>query len=254
MRMRHARDAVKKTDRPRPGCVDENARFDLARCAVGAAQLRRPGLRAALCRFAACARRDFGAALLRVERIEHDEARIVAPGVGIDEARIELRLQRAAGNVVAQLGAARMRKRVRAALAEAVVHHQAGADHPRGPQMRLVRQYEAQRFDVVRRRIENDVALGQGFGDERDFVLFEIAQAAVDQLAACAGRVRSEIVLLDEQHRQAASGCIARDRRAVDAAADDEYVDLIVRLCAHLRIFADSRRRENRAPSGNGFA
>ena len=34
-----------------------------------------------------------------------------------------------------------------------------------------------------------------------------------------------EIVLLDQQHAEPAPGRVARDRRAVDAAADDEEVE-----------------------------
>jgi len=50
--------------------------------------------------------------------------------------------------------------------------------------MRLVRQYERQRFDKMRRRLQQDLTLGERLGDESEFVIFEIAQAAVDLFRA----------------------------------------------------------------------
>ena len=54
--------------------------------------------------------------------------------------------------------------------------------------------------------------------------MLEVAQPAVDQLGD-ADEVRAgEVVVLDQQHRQAAAGGVARDAGAVDAAADDQQV------------------------------
>ena len=51
--------------------------------------------------------------------------------------------------------------------------------------------------------------------------MLEIAKPAVDQLGRGLRRARGEIVLLDQQHAQAAAGGVARDAGTVDAAADD---------------------------------
>ena len=72
--------------------------------------------------------------------------------------------------------------------------------------------------------------------------MFKIAQAAVNQLAACRGCVRGEIILLDEHHREAPARRVARDPDAVDAASDDQQIDL--RLAQFRK--ALPRRQNNR--------
>jgi hypothetical protein len=69
---------------------------------------------------------------------------------------------------------------------------------------------------------EQHPALAQRFGDEADLAVLEVAEPAVDQLAAGRARGRSKVSLLDEHHAQAPARSIARNSRAVDAAADDE--------------------------------
>ena len=91
--------------------------------------------------------------------IEHDEAGIVDPAVGINEASMELRLHRLAGRVAAEVdpGAAGQR----AASRQVVVEEQPGADHPGRAQVLVVRQHEAQRPDYMRRAVQQDLALQQ---------------------------------------------------------------------------------------------
>ena len=102
-----------------------------------------------------------------------------------------------------------------------------------------MRQHELQRLDDVRREPEQHLALGQRLGDQAELVVLQIAQAAVDQLGAPRRGVRGEIVLLDQQHLEAAAGGVARDAGAVDAAADDgEVVDR--RLDAFMRAWRGS--------------
>ena len=56
--------------------------------------------------------------------------------------------------------------------------------------------------------------------------MLEIAQAAVDQLGRGRGGAGGKIVLLDQQHAQAAAGGVAGNPRSVDAAADDGEVEV----------------------------
>ena len=56
--------------------------------------------------------------------------------------------------------------------------------------------------------------------------VLEVAQPAMDQLGRGRRRARREVVLLDQEHAQAAAGGIAGDAGAVDAAPDDGEVEI----------------------------
>ena len=71
---------------------------------------------------------------------------------------------------------------------------------------------------------QQDLALGERLGHQAELVVLEVAQAAVDQLRGGRRGRAGEIVLLDQQHRQAAPRGVARDAGAVDAAADHQQV------------------------------
>ena len=87
----------------------------------------------------------------------------------------------------------------------------------------------------MRRGLDQPLALAQRLGDELEVVIFEVAQAAMDQFGRRGGGVRGEIVALDQQYLEAVERGLARDGAAVDAAADDEYV------ISHGRRVADAR-------------
>ena len=89
-----------------------------------------------------------------------------------------------------------------------------------------MRQDEPHRPDDVRRRAEQDLALDQRLADEAKFVIFQIAQAAVNELARPGGRPLREIILLAEQRREAAAHSVASNPGSVDAAANDNQVEL----------------------------
>ena len=78
--------------------------------------------------------------------------------------------------------------------------------------------------DDVRRCREQHLALRERFGNEAELEMFEVAQPAVNELAAGGARCTAEIPALDQQHREAAAGCVARDADAVDSAPDYEHV------------------------------
>ncbi len=50
--------------------------------------------------------------------------------------------------------------------------------------------------------------------------------------------MRREIVLLDQHHRQAAAGRIARNAGAVDPSTDDQQVDLLFAHAGQNSLFA----------------
>ena len=114
---------------------------------------------------------------------------------------------------------------------EIVVEKESGAQHPLGPQMRFMRQHKLQRLDQMWRNAKQDFTLSQSFADKAEFVMFEVAQTAVNELGRPLRSVRSEVVFFDEQHRQAAPNSIACNACAVDSAADNENIN---GLCGRL--------------------
>lgn len=221
-----AERAVQHFADPRARRVRDRARPHVERRAVGALQSCMPLPVAALGRHELRAREDARAALLRIERVQHDEPRIVDPAVRIDEAALDRIDERRARRMAAHVDAARARQQL--AFREMVVQEEADPDEPRGAQVRHVRHHEAQRPHDVRRRAQQRFAFLQRLAHEPEFLVFEVAQPAVDQLRARRGGVRREVVLLAKEHRQAAAGRIARDARAVDPAADDEQIVTIL--------------------------
>ncbi len=87
-----------------------------------------------------------------------------------------------------------------------------------------MRHDELDRPHEMRRDPQQDLALGERLGDQAELVVLEVAQAAVDQLAAARGGRGAEIALLAEEDSQAPAGRVARDAGAVDPAADDDEV------------------------------
>ncbi len=164
---------------PGAGCVDQPFGPQGEAAAVLTLQFDMPDATGALGAQAAGAGMDMCAFFPRGHGVEYNQARVVYPAIGVFEAATDRRLQ---GAVVAEAQAARSRQLL--ALAEVVIQEQACADHPRGAQVRAMRQHEAHWFDDMRRLGQQDFALGQRFADQAEFVMFEIAQATVDQFAA----------------------------------------------------------------------
>ncbi len=69
------------------------------------------------------------------------------------------------------------------ALGQIVIKEEAGADHPGRTQMRAVRQAKAHRAGDMGRHAEQHLPLRQRLFHQPEFVMFEIAQTTVDQLA-----------------------------------------------------------------------
>ncbi len=91
-----------------------------------------------------------------------------------------------------------------------------------------MRHDEAERAHEVRGDPHQYLALGQGLADQPERVLLKIAQPAMHELRGGRRGRTGEIALLGERDAQAAAGGVARDAGAVDAAADDEEIDLIL--------------------------
>ena len=123
---------------------------------------------------------DGGPAQRGIARVQHHQPGIIDPAIRIDECMVEAGLQRAAGRVAAKPDALRGGQPL--APADVIVEKQAKPQQPARAQALHVRQHEAQRPDDVRGDGPQPLALGQRFTDQRKFVMFKIAQAAVDQL------------------------------------------------------------------------
>ncbi len=89
-----------------------------------------------------------------------------------------------------------------------------------------MRQHEAQRTHDVSRIGEQHLALAQRLAHQAELAVFEIAQAAMDELARGRGRGAGEIALLAQRHAEPAPRGVARDPRAVDAAPHHQQIDL----------------------------
>jgi hypothetical protein len=139
---------------------------------------------------------DVGLVQRRVHHVAHDEPSVVDTRVGIDEAFAELRLESGAPRRLRKVRGERARERLTAS--QVVVQEQSRPQHPRGTQMRLVRQHERQRLDEMRRLPQHHFALRERFVHQPELVLLEVAQAAVDQLRAPLRRGGSDVALLDD--------------------------------------------------------
>ena len=93
------------------------------------------------------------------------------------------------------------------------------------------RDHQRQRPDEVRGIAQQVLALLQRFVHEAKFTELEVAEPAVDEAAGPAGGAVAEVALLDEAGVQTAECGVAGDPRTVDAAPDDDQVELHGRSC-----------------------
>jgi hypothetical protein len=76
-------------------------------------------------------------------------------------------------------------------------------------------------------RAQQHLALDQGLADQAEFVILEIAQAAMDQLAAARGRALRKVVAFAEQDRKPTARGITGDAGPVDPAAHHQDVETL---------------------------
>src|SRR5262249_56035732 len=77
---------------------------------------------------------------------------------------------------------------------------------------------------------ERPGALRERCGPQAKFILLQVTQPAVDQLAAGRAGVHAEIVLFHEEDGESPPGGVACDAHAVDAAADDQQIVALFHL------------------------
>ena len=215
--------------------VDDAPRPDgeaLARHPIG--KDRRPA-RARRCeRDARGAGADLRPPGVRIAGVQYHQPRILHPAVRVLEGPAIAALQRAPARVPAEVDA--RARRQRAAPAEVVVEKEAQPDHPPGAQPGVMREHEAHRPDDVRGVAQEHRALAQGVAHKSEVAVLQVAKPAVDQLGAGRRGVRGQIVLLAQQHVEAAPRRVPGDAGAVDAAADDEQVDRARRRTPHTHL------------------
>ena len=109
-----------------------------------------------------------------------------------------------------------------------VVEQQPGADVRPLPAAVGQRVEERHRPDQVRRQPgEQQAALLQRLADQAEVEHLEVAQPAVDQLAAAAAGAAGQVALLEQSGGESAGDRVEGDAGADDAAADDQHVELV---------------------------
>ena len=219
---RHRVERVADDLDPRACDIGDRARRHLDRRTAGRRERRAPEAAFPLRADQLRAHANVGAKGARRHFVGDHEPRIVDARVGIDEPLAEIMLQSGAPFRCLQVDGERTRERH--ATREVVVHEKADAQHPRRAQVRLVRQHELQGLHEVRRLMQDHLALRQRLVDQPEFEVLEVAQSTVDQLGAPLRGGGGNVVLLDDQHPEAAAGSVAGDSRAIDAGADDDEI------------------------------
>src|SRR6185312_6044892 len=106
---------------------------------------------------------------------------------------------------------------------EQVVELDSGAIEGSFPPV-VARHHEGQVMDQMRGVAEQDASLFEGLHDEWYVALFEVADAAVNQLGAAAGCALAEVALLQQQDAITARGPIERDPGAGGASTHHDHV------------------------------
>ena len=118
-------------------------------------------------------RADAGAALRRIHGVQHHQAAVFYPAVGISEAARDAWLQ--PGTQPGAVEAQRARCRQPPAPAQIVVNQQPKPEQPRWPHVPAMRQHEAQRPDDVGGNGKQPLTLRQRLPDQPEFLVFQVA-------------------------------------------------------------------------------
>ncbi len=171
---------VQQVEHPRPGGIDDGSGGDDPGLSIWTDQVNRPAIGPAHQPNRAVARQDQRAAPRRIAGVQHHHPRIIDPAIAIFEPMGKAGVQRRARRVLGQLQPPRRRQQF--APANMVIQEQPQPDQPARAQFRVVRQHKAQRPDDVRGHGPQPLALHQRLAHQREFIMFQIAQSAMDQL------------------------------------------------------------------------
>jgi hypothetical protein len=80
----------------------------------------------------------------------------------------------------------------------------------------------------VRRVLQQETTLAEALMDEAEFMLLEVAQAAVHHLGGLRGRARREVATFHERGAQPSRGRVQRNAGSGDASAHDDDVEALV--------------------------
>src|SRR5208283_3963044 len=98
------------------------------------------------------------------------------------------------------------------------------------PPALIDRKQKPNRLHEMRRGVMAQAfALAQRMIDEAELPLRQVSEAAVNQLRGTRGSRAGEITGLHQRDAESAQRRIARDRGAVDAAADDAQIEFLAR-------------------------
>src|ERR1700751_3750590 len=79
----------------------------------------------------------------------------------------------------------------------------------------------------VRAFAQQSFAFADGFPDQIEFAMFQVAQAAVNNAGGSAGPSRAEVVLLNQQGAPSGASALARDRDSIDPSTNDNYMKVL---------------------------
>ena len=119
------------------------------------------------------------------------------------------------------------------------------------PALSEQRDEKRQRFDKMRRVLEQQAPLGEILPDETEFLLLEVPKAAVHQLGGLGRCARSEVAALDQRRPETPTGGVERDARPGDPAAHDDEVERLLGQPRQSDLPIEHGRRASHQGSGS---
>ena len=119
-------------------------------------------------------------AFRRILGVQQHQARILYPAIGIFKADAMPGAERRAERRTCQVNPPGCWQQLPPA--EVIIQKQPKPQQPGGPEALVMRQHKAQRPDNVWRDAQQDFTFNQRFTYQAEFVMFQIAQATMDQL------------------------------------------------------------------------
>ena len=158
-------------------------------------------------------------AFRRILGVQQHQARILYPTIGIFKTDPMPGAERRAERRIRQVNPPGCRQRL--SPAQMIIQKQSKPQQPGGPEALVMRQHKAQRPDDMRRDAQQDFAFNQRFTHQAEFVMFQIAQATMDQLGGIARSAAAQVALLKQHNGKPAARSITRNARTIDAATND---------------------------------